>query len=421
MTGQITFEQVEAVRPLLAFIYSGEGSYTSVNRGRAGDTPNGDPALVNLSLGQVKAAQAKGTYFAVGAAQFIPETLKLAQADAEISDETIFAPAIQDRLAAALLLGSKRPILAAFLRGQRGQAKASIDDAQTDLAYEWASIPLPNGRGAYDGDGAGNNANQDVTKVREALLQAQKAIFDLNNKGTGLNTTVTTPAPILTISALQDTWLKKKAIPANELRAKEKTAVNRGQVVGVLAVRELPRTAHVEVDLAEGGGTWVIWQPHWHGFSAPPTSPIVSGLIDWSDFGAAVSPHLTVGEVLQFDLRRRPSAGSGDIPRIIYTARRGFEPLRNAWGTPLGISSFYRPEPINAEVGGVSNSQHIPGNAFDCYPIDRSLEEFYQWARVRWTGGLGDGRNKGFLHFDNRNGGGFVPGGGRRPAAEWVY
>jgi hypothetical protein len=25
------------------------------------------------------------------------------------------------------------------------------------------------------------------------------------------------------------------------------------------------------------------------------------------------------------------------------------------------------------------------------------------------------------LHFDNRNGGGFVPGGGRRPAAEWVY
>ena len=227
--------------------------------------------------------------------------------------------------------------------------------------------------------------------------------------------------PILTITALHNTWLKKQALLADQLSATEKTLAKIGKTYGVLAVRELPRTAHVEVDLAGSAGTWVIWQPHWQGFSAPPTSPIVSGLIDWSDFGAAVSPHLTVGEVLQFDPRRQPSTETGDIPRILHAARKCFEPLRNGWGSPLGITSFYRPEPINSQVGGSRLSQHIPGNAFDCYPIGRSLEEFYQWARVRWTGGLGDGRNRGFIHFDNRNGGGYVPGGGRRPAAEWDY
>lgn len=226
---------------------------------------------------------------------------------------------------------------------------------------------------------------------------------------------------ILTITALQDSWLKQKPIPASDLSPDQRKPVKAGAIHGLVAVREIPRTAHVEVDLAEGGGTWVIWQPHWKGFSEPPTSPIVRGLIDWRDMGAAVSNHLSVGEVLQFDPRRRPSPSSGDIPRIIHTARKGFEPLRLAWGTPLGVTSFYRPEPINREVGGVRNSHHIPGNAFDIYPIGRSLEDFFQWARVRWTGGLGDGRDRGFLHFDTRNGGGFAPGGGRRPAAEWIY
>jgi uncharacterized protein YcbK (DUF882 family) len=85
------------------------------------------------------------------------------------------------------------------------------------------------------------------------------------------------------------------------------------------------------------------------------------------------------------------------------------------------VTSFYRPEPINSQVGGVPGSKHTTGEAFDIYPVDRSLESFYQWIRVRWTGGLGDGRPRGFIHLDTRGGGGFVPGAGVRPAAEWIY
>ena len=85
------------------------------------------------------------------------------------------------------------------------------------------------------------------------------------------------------------------------------------------------------------------------------------------------------------------------------------------------MTSFYRPEPINSAVGGVPGSKHVTGEAMDVYPVSRSLEEFYQWIRHRWSGGLGDGRNKGFIHLDTRSGGGYVAAANATPAAEWLY
>ena len=41
------------------------------------------------------------------------------------------------------------------------------------------------------------------------------------------------------------------------------------------------------------------------------------------------------------------------------------EPLREAWGAPLTISSGYRCPEVNAGVGGVPTSQHVLGEAAD--------------------------------------------------------
>lgn len=41
------------------------------------------------------------------------------------------------------------------------------------------------------------------------------------------------------------------------------------------------------------------------------------------------------------------------------------EPLREAWGAPLSISSGYRCPEVNAGVGGVPTSQHVLGEAAD--------------------------------------------------------
>lgn len=164
--------QNPAVKALLQFIYSGEGGYTSVNRGQAGDTPGGVPGLTSTTIGEIKKAQAAGRLFAVGAAQFIPSTLPIAQAAARLPDNAPFSAENQDRLATALLLGGKRPGLAAYLLGRSDD----LDTAQIDMAKEWASVPLPSGKGFYDGDSAGNQATKKAAAVRAALIAAREGI-----------------------------------------------------------------------------------------------------------------------------------------------------------------------------------------------------------------------------------------------------
>ena len=232
---------------------------------------------------------------------------------------------------------------------------------------------------------------------------------------------------IFTFQAVQDTWLKKSTDAAADLPEDQKVMVPAGHQMPVVAVREIQGSAHEVVELGHGAGLWHAYVPHFRRLQqkAPAVAPapamlLQPGAIDWGNFAALVTPNLTVGEVLQFDPRRRPSAQSSVIPRILGTAAE-FQAVRNAWGRPLGMTSFYRPEPINREVGGVPGSFHVQGLAIDIYPIGMPLQALYQWLVVRWTGGFGDGRNRGFIHLDRRNGGHFVPGGGARPAAVWPY
>lgn len=225
--------------------------------------------------------------------------------------------------------------------------------------------------------------------------------------------------PVLyNIEALQDTWLKKTPVQATELDEKDRVVCGKGKQYAVVAYSECAADAHARVELAAGAGSWYVFEPHWRKKVA--AEAVMPPAVDWSDFSCLVTPNLTVGEILQWDTRRIPGPASSVRTRLLRTAAE-FQRVREAWGRPLGVTSFYRPEPINGQVGGVPGSRHVTGEAFDVYPVDRSLESFYQWMRCRWTGGLGDGRPRGFVHLDTRGGGGFVPGAGARPAAEWVY
>jgi len=42
-----------------------------------------------------------------------------------------------------------------------------------------------------------------------------------------------------------------------------------------------------------------------------------------------------------------------------------FEPIRNHFGIPIGISSFFRSKALNKAVGGAATSQHTTGCAID--------------------------------------------------------
>lgn len=220
------------------------------------------------------------------------------------------------------------------------------------------------------------------------------------------------------ITAVQDTFLKKSIEQAADLGEKEKVAVETGRGYAVCAYTEVAAEAHAQIELASKAGTWFVFEPHWK--RDEPLGEALPASVDWSDFACPVTANLTVGEILQWDKRRIPAADSSIRQHLLDTAQ-AFQQVRDAWGAPLGITSFYRPEPINQQVGGVPGSRHVSGEAFDCYPVGRSLESFYQWIRVRWTGGLGDGRNRGFIHLDRRANGHFVPGAGVRPWTEWLY
>ena len=215
----------------------------------------------------------------------------------------------------------------------------------------------------------------------------------------------------------QDTFLKKAPIDSKYLSDLGKEAKSAGSIVKVARVEEIPADGHAWWTF-EDGSRWAVFTPHWEPYAADPRPP--AAFVDWNDFNAKAGKYITVGEVLQYDSRRRPRSGSPEEKAILEVCRQ-FDAIREAWNGPIGVTSGYRPEPINTQVGGAPNSYHVRGMALDIYPIGGSLESFHQWLVKRWSGGYGDGRKKGFIHVDTRSGGKFSKTPGVRPAAIWDY
>lgn len=63
---------------------------------------------------------------------------------------------------------------------------------------------------------------------------------------------------------------------------------------------------------------------------------------------------------------------------MVYLAVYVLEPLREAMGEPIPISSGFRCEQLNRAVGGVSNSQHMRGQAADLC-IGGDLKKGRKW------------------------------------------
>lgn len=55
------------------------------------------------------------------------------------------------------------------------------------------------------------------------------------------------------------------------------------------------------------------------------------------------------------------------IAAIRLFVKQLLQPLRDALGEPIAITSGYRCPEVNRLVGGVVNSQHTRGEAADCY------------------------------------------------------
>lgn len=127
--------------------------------------------------------------------------------------------------------------------------------------------------------------------------------------------------------------------------------------------------------------------------------------INWDDMNARVSRYFFVSEVTQNDRRRIPSPGS-EIEKNIRTLAVALDQVRQNWGSPIQVTSWYRPPDINRAVGGVANSQHIYGLAADIRTLDGRDQEFEHWLdTIAWKDralGYGVLSGRGFTHVDMR-------------------
>ena len=104
--------------------------------------------------------------------------------------------------------------------------------------------------------------------------------------------------------------------------------------------------------------------------SVPPTWKE----LNWSDFNAKVSKYFTVGEVTNCQTCRIPT--DDNIKQNIFALAQELDKVREAWGSGIIVTSWYRPPAVNKAVGGVSNSQHIYGKAADIKPCHGDIYQF---------------------------------------------
>ena len=163
-------------------ISKGEGGYNSYNRGIAGDSTTAVLDITQMTINEImtkqstKSSNGKRELFAVGRYQMIPVTLAEAVKNKKlgVSPTDLFSPETQEKLFMHLIY--KRPYLIGYLTGK----SSDIDAAVNDLAREFASLPMTNGKGRYDDDKAGNKASgglDRVEKIKSILIALRDSGF----------------------------------------------------------------------------------------------------------------------------------------------------------------------------------------------------------------------------------------------------
>ena len=130
----------------------------------------------------------------------------------------------------------------------------------------------------------------------------------------------------------------------------------------------------------------------------------------------SISPHISYSEATLSDTAKR--LGIPNIPneehlaRMRILAERVFEPLRQHFGVPIYISSFFRSSALNASVGGSTSSQHVLGEAMDLDAekfggiTNKEIFEFIknnlEFNQLIWEGGTSDEPDWIHVSYTNR-------------------
>ena len=87
-----------------------------------------------------------------------------------------------------------------------------------------------------------------------------------------------------------------------------------------------------------------------------------------------ISKHISYKEATQSQTAARKGISNDpdayQLQNMQLLAEKVFEPIREHFGVPIAINSFFRSQKLNKAIGGASGSQHTQGRAID---IDDTL------------------------------------------------
>lgn len=83
-----------------------------------------------------------------------------------------------------------------------------------------------------------------------------------------------------------------------------------------------------------------------------------------------ISTHITYEEATRTNTGLKNIPNDIQLGKMKLIADKVFEPLRNHFNKPIGISSFFRSKEVNYKIGGVKTSQHLLGEAIDIISIN---------------------------------------------------
>lgn len=200
------------------------------------------------------------------------------------------------------------------------------------------------------------------------------------------------------IISTQHTFLKKHTGQHKE----DDIAINKGRSFRLIDIAGVWNNhAAVSIEINGRIDQFFIFNDHWQ---THDLIEVDSTAVNWNDPESPVSQYFKVVEVTQGDPRRIPT--DPDIQANILELAKELDEIRDAWGSAIGVNSWYRPPAVNSEVGGATNSQHLYGKAADIRPYEGSIRRFQDWLdNGLWKDrAMGYGAHKGFVHVDLRPG-----------------
>lgn len=112
-----------------------------------------------------------------------------------------------------------------------------------------------------------------------------------------------------------------------------------------------------------------------------------------------------------------------DIENLKAIAENIFQPIRDHFGVPIGVSSGYRGKDLNKAIGGSKYSQHMTGEALDIdadihgkvtnADIFKFVKNNLHWDQMIWE--FGDDEEPNWVHIS------YKPSGGNRKQIKRAY